>query len=83
MNWKSMPFHHKIATIISCLAIVVWLICRAKPELFPMDLTYPAIVVFTVCEAVVCWKERRKWAWVLIAGAVISLACFVLELMLR
>ena len=82
MNWKNMPLSHKIATAISGLAVVVWLICQVKPTLFPFDPTYPAIAVFTVCEAVVYWKEKRKWACLLIAGAVISLACFVLELML-
>jgi hypothetical protein len=53
-----------------------------QPDLLPIDPTYPAIAVFTVCEAVVCWKQKRTWAYLLIAGAVISIACFVLELML-
>ena len=82
MNWKNMPLSHKIATIISCLAVVVWLIYKVKPTLFPVDPTYPAIAVFTVCEAVVCWKEKRTWAYLLIAGAVICTACFLLELTL-
>jgi hypothetical protein len=82
MNWKKMPLSHKIATIISGLAVVVWLIPKVKPDLFPFDPTYPAIAVFTLCEAVVCWKDRRKWAYLLIAGAVISIACFFLERML-
>jgi hypothetical protein len=78
MNWKNMPLSHKIATVISGLAAVVWLIPKVKPDLFPFDPTYPAIAVFTLCEAVVCWKDKRKWACLLIAGAVISLACFLL-----
>ena len=82
MNWKNMPLSHKIATIISGLAVVVWLIHHVQPNLFPIDPTYPSIAVFTVCEAVVCWKDKRKWAYLLIAGAVISIACFLLELML-
>ena len=82
MNWKKMPLSHKIATVIAGLAVVVWLIPKVKPDLFPFDPTYPAIAVFTVCEAVVCWKDKRKWAYLLIAGAVISLAFFFLELML-
>lgn len=82
MNWKNMPLSHKIATIIAGLAVVVWLIPKALPNLLPFDPTYPAIAVFTVCEAVTCWKEKRKWAYLLIAGAVISIACFILELML-
>ena len=82
MNWKNMPLSHKIATVISGLAVVVWMIPKVKPDLFPFDLTYPAIAVFTGCEALVYWKEKRKWAYLLIAGAVISLAFFFLELML-
>jgi hypothetical protein len=77
-----MPLSHKIATIISCLAAVVWLIHQVKSDLFPINPTYPAIAVFTVCEAVVCWKNRRKWAYLLIAAAVISFGCFLLELTL-
>ena len=82
MKWKSRPLSHKIATIIAGLAVVVWLICKVKPTLSPVDPTYPAIVVVTVCEAVVYWKDKRKWACLLIAAAVICLACFLLELML-
>ena len=77
-----MPISHKIATIISGLAVVVWLLYKVKADLFPVDPTCPAIAVFTVCEAVVYWKKKRAWSYLLIAGAVISLACFVLELML-
>ena len=78
-----MPLSHKIATVISCLAVVVWLIPKVKPDLFPFDPTYPAIAVFTLCEAVVYWKKKRTWACLLIAGAVISLGCFILELILQ
>ena len=82
MKWKNMPLSHKIATIIAGLAVVVWLIHQVKPTLFPVDPTYPAIAVVTVCEAVVCWKENRKWAYLLIASAVICIASFLLELVL-
>ena len=81
MNWKKMPLSHKIATVIAGLAVVVWLIPNFKPDLLPIDPTYPAVAVFTVCEAVLCWKGRRKWACLPTAGAVISTVCFVLELL--
>ena len=77
-----MPISHKIATIISVIAALVWAIQMAIPDLFLLDLTYPAIAVFTVCEAVIYWKKKRTWAYILIAGAVISMACFFLELIL-
>ena len=82
MNWKNMPLSHKIATVISGLAVVVWFISKIQPDLLPVDPTYPAIAVFTACEAVIYWKTKRKWAYLLIAGAIISLASLLLELML-
>ena len=82
MNWKNMSLSQKIATIIAGLAVAVWLLHKVQPNLLPIDPTYPAIAVFTICEAVACWKDKRKWAYLLIAGAVISLACFLWGLML-
>ena len=82
MKWKNMPLSHKIATVIAGLAVVVWLIPKLLPDLLPFNPTYPAIAVFTICEAVTYWKKKRTWAYILIAGAVISIACCVLELML-
>ena len=77
-----MHISDKIATIVSVIAVVVWVIHQVNPDLFPVDPTCPAIAVFTVCEAVVCWKNKRTWAYLLIAGAVISMACFFLEFLL-
>ena len=82
MNWKNMPRSHKIATVIAGLAVVVWLLNKVKPDLLPIDPSYPAIAVFTACEAVAYWKQNRKWAYLLIAGAVISLAFYFMELAL-
>jgi hypothetical protein len=82
MNWKNMTITQKIATVISGLAVAVWLIPRVKPDLLPIDPTYPAIAVFTLCEAVAYWKQNRKWAYLLIAAAVASLAFSILELTL-
>lgn len=80
MNWKNMTLSRKIATVVAALAGMVWLIHRVKSDLFPFDPSYPAIALFTACEAVVCWKDNRKWAYLLIGAAVVSFACFLLEL---
>ena len=77
-----MSISQKIASVIAGLAVVVWLIPKVKPDLLPIDPTYPAIAVFTVCEAVVYWNTKRKWSYLLIAGAVISIASLLLELTL-
>ena len=82
MNWKNMSVSQKIATIIAGIAVVIWLIPKVKPDLLPIDTTYPAIAVFTICEAVVYWSSKRKWSYLLIAGAVISLGFSILELTL-
>ena len=82
MNWKKMPVSHKVATVIAGLAVVVWLIHHVQPNLLPMDPTYPAIAVATACEGVVYWNQKRSWALLLIAGAVICMACFLLGQML-
>ena len=82
MNWKKMPPVHKIATVIAGIAVVFWAIAQVKPDLLPIDPSYISIAVFTLCEAVVCWKEKRKWACLLIAAAVICLGSFALELSL-
>ena len=79
MNWKNMSLYEKIATVISGIAVVVLLISKVKSDMIPVDLTYPVIAVVTVCEAVAYWKQNRKWAYLLIAGAVISMAFSILE----
>jgi hypothetical protein len=77
-----MPTSHRIATVIACLATVVWVIPTVQPNLLPIDPSYPAIAVFTVCESVIYWNQKRKWAYLLIASAIISLVFFVMELLL-
>ena len=83
MKWKNMPISQKLATIISGITVVVWLIHNVKSDLFLINPTYPAIAVFTACEAVVYWQKKRTWAYLLIASEVVSLACFFLKLMLQ
>ena len=77
-----MNLSQKIATFISIIVAVVWVILKMIPNLVPIDLSYPAIALFTLCEAVVCWNNKRKWSYLLIAGAAVSMACFILEMTL-
>jgi predicted exporter len=82
MNWKEMSLTQKIATVIAGLAIVVWVVFQVQPKLLPFDPTNPGIAVVTICEAVVYWKTQRKWAYLLIAAAVIFIGCSIWELFL-
>lgn len=82
MKWNDLSPIEKVSFVISCIAAALMVVAKMKPDLFPADLTYPAIAVFTVSEAVVCWNQKRKWSYLLIAGAVVSMAFFLLELYL-
>ena len=82
MNWKAMPMAHKIATVIAAIAALFWVIGNIKSDLLPFDPTYPAISVVTLCEAIIYWNRKRKWAYLLIAAAFICLGCFILEQLL-
>ena len=77
-----MSLSQKIATFIAIVAAIVCVIPFFIPGLISIDLTCPAIAVFTICEAVVCWNHSRKWSYLLIVGALISIAFFVYEMML-
>ena len=81
-NWKDMTPMQKVALIITCIAALLVALALRNPDLFSINITYPAIAVVTVCEALAYWKENRKLAYLLIAGAVISIASFLLELAL-
>ena len=82
MNWKNMTLMQKVVFIITCIAAVLVVAVNLKPDLFPVNITYPAIAVLSAGEAFVYWKQKRNWAYLLIAGATISMAAFLLELCL-
>ena len=79
MKWEDLSRGEKILFVISCIGAGLVVLDKVKPGLFPIDPTYPGIALFTICEAAVYWNKQRKWAYLLIAGGVISLACFALE----
>lgn len=81
MEWKNMSPMQKITMVIGAIAVVLIVITLIKPQLFPIDTTCPAIAVFTICEAVLYWEEKRKLAYFMIIAAVISMVCFALDLL--
>lgn len=81
-KWKDMTPMEKFALIVSCIAALVIVLALRKQDLFPVDITCPAIAIATVFEALAYWKKNRKLAYLLLAGTVISLVFFTLELFL-
>ena len=81
-KWKDMTFMQKTGFIVVCLGALLMVVSIIKPELFPVNMITPAIAVTSVGEAMDYWQKGRKWAWLFIGAAVISMACFVLELCL-
>ena len=82
MNWKNLSTPQKIIAIISIVAAIPVVAAMIKPDLIPINPTYPAISVLTLFESVVYWEKKRKWAYLLIFGAVICMFFFALELFL-
>ena len=82
MKWNEMTSMQKIGFILVCLGGVVVVADMMKPDLFPINMITPGIAISSVGEAMDYWEKNRKWAWLFIGAAVISMACFVLELCL-
>ena len=82
-KWKDMTSMQKIGFIIVCLGAVLMVVSIIKPELFPANMSTPAIAVMSVGEALDYWQKSRQWAWLFIGATVISMACFILELCLQ
>lgn len=82
MKWNEMTPMQKIGFVIVCLGAVLVVIAMMKPELFPVNMTTPAIAIMSLGEAMDYWQKNKKWAYLFIGAAVISMACFVLELCL-
>ena len=45
-----------------------------------VNMVTPAIALTTVGEAMDYWQKNKKWAWLFIGAAVISMVIFVLEM---
>ena len=82
LKWKDMTIMQKTGFIIVCLGAVLMLVGIMKPEFFTVNMTTPAIAVISVGEAMDYWQKSKKWAWLFVGAAVISIACFILELCL-
>jgi hypothetical protein len=81
-KWKDMTFLQKAGFVVVCLGAVLMVVAIMKPDLFPVNMTTTAIAVTSVGEAMDHWEKNKKWAWLFVGAAVISMACFLLELFL-
>lgn len=81
-KWKDMSPVQKIATAVAAAGIGLWavllILSRLRPELAGINITYPSLVLVTLCEAVVHWSVNRKIAHLYLASAVILAVCFLL-----
>ena len=82
MKWSDMTPLERVGLIVCCIAAFAVALALRYQSLFPVDITCPAIAVATAFEALAYWKKNRKLAYLLLAGTVVSLAFFVLELCL-
>ena len=82
LKWKDMTSMQKTGFIVLCLGALLMAVAVVKPDLFPVNMTTPALAVISVGEAMDYWQKSKKWAWLFIGAAVISMACFALELCL-
>ena len=82
MKWKDMTSMQKAGFVILCLGAALMAVSLMKPDLFPVNMSTPALVIMSVGEAMDYWQKNKKWAWLFIGAAIISLACFILELCL-
>ena len=82
MKWNELTSMQKIGFILVCLGGVLVVAGFMKPDLFPINMITPGIAISSVGEAMDYWQKNRKWAYLFIGAAVISMACFVLELCL-
>ena len=82
LKWKDMTSMQKAGFIVLCLGAALMVVSWIKPDLFPVKMSTPALVIMSVGEAMDYWQKSKKWAWLFIGAAVICLATFILELCL-
>ena len=84
-KWKDKTTFEKVLDIISFVAAVVWLsfeIVDSKTSLaYANAITYIAVCIICICQAISFWKVKRVLSYVAIAGVACTLAGFILELM--
>ena len=81
-NWNEKTTVEKIATVISVISLCLWLLFEFLDSKgvvsYAETLSYIAVSVCCVCEAVSFWKTKRAFSYVAIAGAVCIVAAMIM-----
>lgn len=81
-NWNEKTTLEKVATIISGIALCIWLVLEylgsknAVP--YAETASSAAICAVCICEAICFWRVKRALSYVAIAGAVLLTAVMIL-----
>ena len=81
-NWNEKTTLEKVATIISGIALCIWLVFEylgSKNSVpYTETVSCTAIVIVCICEAISFWRVKRALSYVAIAGAVLLVAVLAL-----
>ena len=81
-KWDEKTIPEKIATIVSGIALCVWLVFqvleRTTSLWYAEFVNYIAISIICICEAFSFWKVRRSLSYIAIGGLICMLAVIVL-----
>lgn len=85
-KWNEKTTLEKTVTIISGIALFVWLLFEVLEKTTTMQYTrfvsYIAICVICACEAISFWNVRRSLSYVAIGGGIFLSVIMVLEILL-
>ena len=81
-SWNEKTIVEKIATIISGIALCVWIVFeilgRRGSVSFAETAGYIAVSVVCVSEAIVYWRTKRVFSYIAIGGTVCIISALVL-----
>ena len=83
-NWQKLSAPLKVCTVISIILSVVgfilYIMQKAGAITLPISIFNPAVAAVSICEAIIDWNSRRKYACFSLIVAVIFIVLTVLEI---
>ena len=79
-KWNEKNKAEKVMEIISGIAFCIWAIFTYVPNKVPYAemISYIALCIVCVCEAVAFWNTKRVISYIAIGGMVLMLAALIL-----